>query len=139
MKVLEPHLGQSPLGQEGKVVLGTVAGDVHDIGKNLVGFLLKSSGFEVIDIGTDNSTERFVDAVRRHKPDVLGMSALLTTTMLGMGDVIKALASEGLREKTKVIIGGGPVSARFAAQIGADAYASDAVEGVRKVRELIGR
>ncbi len=139
MKVLEPHLSQSSLGQEGKVLLGTVAGDVHDIGKNLVGFLLKSSGFEVIDIGTDNSTERFVDAVKKHKPDVLGLSALLTTTMLGMGNIINALDSEGLHEKTKVIIGGGPVSARFAEQIGADAYASDAVEGVRKIKELISR
>jgi len=139
MKVLEPHLGQASLGQAGKVLLGTVAGDVHDIGKNLVGFLLKSSGFEVIDIGTDNSTEKFVQAVREHKPDILGMSALLTTTMLGMGDVVKALDKEGLRERTKVIIGGGPVSERFAQQIGANAYASDAVEGVRKTKELIGR
>jgi 5-methyltetrahydrofolate--homocysteine methyltransferase len=139
MKVLEPHLGQSALGQAGKVVIGTVAGDVHNIGKNLVGFLLKSHGFDVIDIGIDNSTERIANAVKKHRPDVLGLSALLTTTMLGMEDVIKALDSERLREKTKVIIGGGPVSARFAEQIGADAYASDAVEGVRKIRELIRR
>ncbi|MBN1317728.1 MAG: cobalamin-dependent protein, partial [Anaerolineales bacterium] len=120
-----------------KVVLGTVAGDVHDIGKKLVGFLLKSSGFTVIDIGTDNSTADFIKAVKEHEPDVLGMSALLTTTMLGMEDVIKALEKENLREKTKVIIGGGPVSNRYADQIGADAYAFDAVAGVKKIRELI--
>jgi 5-methyltetrahydrofolate--homocysteine methyltransferase len=139
MEVLEPHLAHTSIRLAGKVLLGTVAGDVHDIGKNLVGFLLKSAGFEVIDIGTDNDTESFVKTVKEHQPDVLGMSALLTTTMLGMEDVIKAMDEEGLREKTKVIIGGGPVSKRFAEQIGADAYASDAVEGVKKIKELVGR
>jgi len=140
MKVLEPHLGEaSPMGQEGRVLLGTVAGDVHDIGKNLVGFLLKSAGFEVIDLGTDVSTAAFIEAVKKYEPDVLGLSALLTTTMLGMEDVIKAMDAEGLRERTKVIIGGGSVSARFAEQIRADAYASDAAEGVRKVRELVAK
>lgn len=119
--------------------MGTVAGDVHDIGKNLVGFLLKSSGFEVIDLGTDVGTEAFVEAVKEYEPDALGLSALLTTTMLGMGDIIKALDGEGLREKTKVIIGGGPVSSRFAEEIGADAYASDAVEGIRKIKALIAK
>jgi len=137
MAVLEPHLASESMGQAGKVVLGTVAGDVHDIGKNLVGFLLKSAGFDVIDLGNDNSTAAFVKAVKEHQPDVLGMSALLTTTMLGMEDVIKALDNEGLRTKTKVIIGGGPVSDRFAEQIGADAYAFDAVAGVRKIKELV--
>ncbi len=139
MEVLEPHLADTSIGLAGKVLLGTVGGDVHDIGKNLVGFLLKSAGFEVIDIGTDNATERFVQAVKEHQLDVLGMSALLTTTMLGMGNVIKAMDKEGLREKTKVIIGGGPVSKHFAEEIGVDAYASDAVEGVKKIKELIGR
>lgn len=139
MKVLEPRLVDSSMGQEGKIVLGTVAGDVHSIGKNLVGFLLKSSGFEVIDLGTDNSIEKFVQAVKEHRPDVLGMSALLTTTMLGMGDILKALDKEGLRKRTKVIIGGGPVSERFAEQIGADAYAADAAEGVRKIKELVAK
>lgn len=137
MTVLEPHLATESLGQAGKVLLGTVAGDVHDIGKNLVGFLLKSAGFEVIDLGCDNSTEAFVEAVKEHQPDVLGMSALLTTTMLGMEDVIKALDAKGLRAKTKVIIGGGPVSERFAEQIGADAYAFDAVVGVKEIKKLI--
>ena len=138
MEILEPHLAQISIENAGKVLLGTVAGDVHDIGKNLVGFLLKSAGFEVIDIGTDINTERFLQAIKEHQPDVLGMSALLTTTMLGMEDVIKSMDEEGLREKTKVIIGGGPVSKHFAEQIGADAYASDAVEGVNKIKELLG-
>ena len=138
MEILEPHLAQISIENAGKVLLGTVAGDVHDIGKNLVGFLLKSAGFEVIDIGTDINTERFLQAIKEHQPDVLGMSALLTTTMLGMEDVIKSMDEEGLREKTKVIIGGGPVSKHFAEQIGADAYASDAVEGVKKIKELLG-
>lgn len=139
MKVLEPHLGQVALGKEGRVLLGTVAGDVHDIGKNLVGFLLRSAGFEVIDLGTDISTETFVGEVKRHQPDVLGLSALLTTTMLGMEEIIRAMDAEGLREKTRVIIGGGPVSARFAEEINADAYASDAVEGIRKVKSLVAK
>ena len=138
MEVLEPHLTHTSIGLAGKILLGTVAGDVHDIGKNLVGFLLKSAGFEVIDIGTDNNTESFVQAVKEHQPDILGMSALLTTTMLGMEDIIKAMDEEGLRKKTKVIIGGGPVSKRFAEEINADAYASDAVEGVKKIKELVG-
>ena len=137
MAVLEPHLASESIGQAGVVVLGTVAGDVHDIGKNLVGFLLKSAGFQVIDLGNDNSTEAFVAAVKEYQPDVLGMSALLTTTMLGMEDMIKALDAEGLRPKTKVILGGGPVSDRFAEQIGADAYAFDAVAGVREVKRLV--
>jgi 5-methyltetrahydrofolate--homocysteine methyltransferase len=139
MEVLEPHLAHTSIGMAGKILLGTVAGDVHDIGKNLVGFLLKSAGFEVINIGTDNDTDKFIRAVKEHQPDVLGMSALLTTTMLGMEDVIKAMDEEGLRKKTKVIIGGGPVSKRFAEEINADAYASDAVEGVKKIKELIRR
>jgi len=139
MNILEPHLATEAMGQAGKVVLGTVSGDVHDIGKNLVGFLLKSAGFEVIDLGNDNSTEAFVAAVKEHQPDVLGMSALLTTTMLGMEEVIKTLDVEGLRAKTKVIIGGGPVSERYAEEIGADAYAFDAVAGVRKIKALTAR
>ncbi len=138
MEVIEPHLADTSIETVGKVVLGTVIGDVHDIGKNLVGFLLKSAGFEVVDIGTDNDTEKFIQAVKEHQPDVLGLSALLTTTMLAMEDIIKAMNKEGLHEKTKVIIGGGPVSKRFAEQIGADAYASDAVEGVKKIKEMIG-
>lgn len=139
MEVLEPHLAQVSMGQEGKILLGTVAGDLHDIGKNLVGFLLKSSGFEVIDLGMDISTEEFVQAVKEHQPNVLGMSALLTTTMLKMKDVIESLDEESLRTETKVIIGGGPVSERYAESIGADAYAFDAVAGVNEIKQLVSR
>jgi 5-methyltetrahydrofolate--homocysteine methyltransferase len=138
MEILEPKLVGETMGQAGKVVIGTVSGDVHDIGKNLVSFLLKSAGFEVIDLGTDITTEAFIQAVKDHQPDVLGMSALLTTTMLGMEDVIQAMDNDGLRPKTKVIIGGGPVSERYCEQIKADAYAFDAVAGVNKIKELVG-
>lgn len=137
MEVLEPLLAQNSMGQAGKIVIGTVKGDMHDIGKNLVVFLLKSAGFEVIDLGIDISTEGFVNAVKEHKPDVLGMSALLSTTMIGMEGVIKALDQKGLRSNTKVIIGGGPVSESYAKSIGADAYAYDAVTGVKRIKDLI--
>lgn len=108
-------------------------------GKNLVGFFLKNADLEVIEVGTDKSTEVFMQAVKEHQSDMLGLSALLTTTMLGKGDIVKALDSQGLRPKTKVIISTGPVSARFANHIDADAYALDAVEDVRKIKELVSR
>ncbi len=139
MKLLAPKLEQVSLKYEGTVLLGTVSGDVHNIGKNLVGFLLKGAGFKVIDLGDNVSVEEFVAAVKQYKPDVLGLSALLTTTMLGMKDVVEALNEESLRGKVKVIIGGGPVSRRFAESIGADDYAFDAAQGVRKVKELLGQ
>jgi corrinoid protein of di/trimethylamine methyltransferase len=123
----------------GRVVIGTVRGDIHDIGKNLVAAMLRASGFEVIDLGVDVPPERFVEAVREHKPDILGMSALLTTTMLEMRNVIDALRAAGLRDKVKVIVGGAPVTEEYAREIGADAYARDAVEAVRKCAELVGK
>ena len=137
MKTLEPHLAGTERDYAGVIVLGTVEGDVHDIGKNLVGFMLESAGFKVIDLGVNVSTGQFLDAVKEHSADILGMSALLTTTMLGMEEVVKALEGEGLREKVKIIIGGAPVSALYAEQIGADAFAFDAVEGVQRAKELI--
>jgi 5-methyltetrahydrofolate--homocysteine methyltransferase len=137
MRILAPKLSAGDQVSQGKVVLGTVHGDVHDIGKNLVGFMLSSSGFTVIDIGNDVPTEGFVQAVREHQPQVLGLSALLTTTMLGMEDVIKELKKEGLRDKVKVIIGGGPVSKKYAEDIEADAYGNDAAQAVRLVRSLL--
>lgn len=137
MAVLAPKLSSGDRVSQGTVVLGTVRGDVHDIGKNLVGFMLESSGFTVVDIGTDVSTERFVQAVREHKPKVLGMSALLTTTMLGMQDVIAELKRQGLRDGVKVIIGGGPVSKKYAEDIGADAYGNDAAQAVTLVKGLL--
>ena len=139
MKVLAPELEQASMEYEGTVLLGTVIGDVHNIGKNLVGFLLKGAGFKVIDLGDNVSVEEFVVAVKQYNPDVLGLSALLTTTMLGMKDILEALEEENLRDKVKVIIGGGPVSRRFAESIGADDYAFDAAQGVRKVKELLGQ
>ncbi|HNT06442.1 MAG TPA: corrinoid protein [Anaerolineae bacterium] len=137
MGVLGPRLRVGDQVSQGKVVLGTVHGDVHDIGKNLVGFMLSSAGFTVVDIGVDVSTEGFVRAVREHEPQVLGMSALLTTTMLGMEDVIKALRKAGLRDKVKVLIGGGPVSKKYAEDIGADAYGNDAAQAVNLVKGLL--
>jgi 5-methyltetrahydrofolate--homocysteine methyltransferase len=122
---------------QGKVLLGTVRGDVHDIGKNLVGFMLSSAGFTVVDIGVDVSTEGFVQAVKEHQPQVLGMSALLTTTMLGMEDVIQELKRQGLRDKVKVLIGGGPVSKKYAEDIGADGYGNDAAQAVTLIRSLL--
>jgi 5-methyltetrahydrofolate--homocysteine methyltransferase len=138
MGVLAPHLAGVPRDYDGTVVLGTVQGDVHDIGKNLVGFMLESSGFKVIDLGTDVPPGRFVQAVEEQAAGVLAMSALLTTTMLGMPHVLAALEEAGLREKVKVIVGGAPVSARFAREIGADAYAPSAPEGVTVIQALLG-
>lgn len=123
----------------GRVVIGTVKGDIHDIGKNLVAVMLRASGFEVIDLGVDVPAEKFVEAVRQYEPDILGLSALLTTTMLEMRNVIDALKSAGLRGKVKVIVGGAPVTEEFSKEIGADAYARNAVEAVQKCRELVGR
>jgi 5-methyltetrahydrofolate--homocysteine methyltransferase len=137
MGVLAPKLSAGDQVSKGKVVLGTVHGDVHDIGKNLVGFMLSSAGYTVVDIGTDVSTEGFVQAVKEHQPQVLGLSALLTTTMLGMEDVIQELKKQGLRDRVKVLIGGGPVSKKYAEDIGADAYGNDAAQAVNLVRSLL--
>lgn len=126
-------------GSLGRVVIGTVRGDIHDIGKNLVATMLRISGFEVIDLGVDVAPERFVEAVREHEPDILGMSALLTTTMLEMRNVIEALKAAGLRDRVKVIVGGAPVTEEFAREIGADAYARDAVEAVEVCKKLLQR
>jgi 5-methyltetrahydrofolate--homocysteine methyltransferase len=134
METLAPHLSEGARRYTGTVVLGTVQGDVHDIGKNLVGFLLESSGCRLVDLGVDVSPTCFVQAVQDYDADVLALSALLTTTMLCMADVVQALEAAGLRDRVKVIVGGAPVSKRFAEQIGADAYAATAPEGVKAVR-----
>ncbi len=130
MKILEPYMKTSGVEVLGKVVIGTVRGDMHDIGKNIAATMLGGAGFEVIDLGVDVSPEAFVEAVRKYRPHIVGMSALFTTTMIEMEKVIKALEDAGLRNKVKVIIGGAPVSREYAEKIGADAYARDAVEGV---------
>ncbi len=138
MDLLKPLLVTSGVGLGPKVVLGTVEGDIHDIGKNLVGIMLTGVGFQVVDIGKDIPAERFVKAVREEEAQIVAMSALLTTTMPEMRNTIEALKAAGLREKVKVIVGGAPVSPEYATQIGADAYGRDAAVAVDKVRELTG-
>jgi len=135
--VLRPFLAKETVLTRGKVVLGTVAGDLHDIGKNLVGIFLESAGFEVIDIGIDVPPDEFVEAVRRYQPDVLAMSALLTTTMPSMPETIELLNEEGLRQRVKVLVGGGPVTQEYATNIGADGYAFDAQRAAEKALELV--
>jgi 5-methyltetrahydrofolate--homocysteine methyltransferase len=139
MALVRPLLVGEDIPSSGKVLLGTVSGDLHDIGKNLVGMMMESGGLEIINLGTDVSPEDFAAAVREHKPDVLGMSALLTTTMLVMRDTIEVLEEEGLREKVKVIIGGAPVTKDFADEIGADGWAPDAASAKDLAFELIGK
>ena len=138
LAVLKPFLTASGIEPVGKAVIGTVRGDMHDIGKNLVGMMLEGAGFEVVDMGTDVPTERFIEAVRKEQPHILGISALLTTTMLGARDLIERLKEENLRDKVRVIIGGAPVTQDFADQIGADGYADDAVGAGKKCKELLG-
>ena len=134
--VLEPRLIERAVQSSGTVAIGTVQGDLHDIGKNLVAMMLKGSGFEVVDLGTDVPPERFVEAIRAGA-DVVAMSALLTTTMTSMQDVVEAITVAGLRDQVRIIVGGAPITAKYAAQIGADGYAPDASKAVRKVRELL--
>jgi len=137
MDLLKPLLIQQDVPSAGKAVLGTVRGDQHDIGKNLVGIMLKGAGFEVIDLGTDVTPEVFLAAVREHDARVVGMSALLTTTMPAMKEVIDLLATEGLTGQVRTVIGGAPVTAEYAREIGADAYAFDGVSAVDRVRQLL--
>jgi 5-methyltetrahydrofolate--homocysteine methyltransferase len=127
LEVLEPHLAADDMGQKGKVVIGTVMDDLHDIGKNIIALMLKSKGFEVIDLGVNVKSETFVEAVRAHQPKALCMSALLTTSMIHFKDVIKALKDEGLREGVLVCVGGAPVTEAYSQQIGADIFETDAI------------
>ena len=137
MDVLKPHLAAARVKSRGKILLGTVKGDMHDIGKNLVGIMLQGAGFDVVDVGTDISMEKFVETVEREQPDVLGLSALLTTTMVYMKRVIEALEQRQLRGKVKVIVGGAPITQRYADEIKADGYARDASSAVDLVRSLL--
>jgi 5-methyltetrahydrofolate--homocysteine methyltransferase len=137
MNVLRPLLAEGDVPSAGKYIIGTVQGDLHDIGKNLVKMMLEGAGFETIDLGTDVKPDGFVAAVREHQPQLLGMSALLTTTMPGMKATIEALQEAGLRDTVKIMIGGAPVTAAFAEQIGADAYAPDAATAVDVARGLM--
>lgn len=136
MAVLKPLLVLSEGTAAGQVVLGTVKGDLHDIGKNLVGMMMEGGGFEVVDLGIDVSVERFVEAVRTRKPAFVGMSALLTTTMNEMRQTILALEKEGLRGQVRVIVGGAPVTERFAKEIGADGFAPDATSVVALLKSF---
>jgi 5-methyltetrahydrofolate--homocysteine methyltransferase len=135
--VLRPLLGNTELSTAGRVVIGTVQGDVHDLGKNLVCTMLTGAGFEVQDLGSDVAPERFVDAVRRDGTDIVAMSALMTTTMPVMARTLEALAAAGLRRGVKVLVGGAPLSQEYSEEIGADGYAVDASSAVRKARELL--
>ncbi|MBE0558623.1 MAG: corrinoid protein, partial [Proteobacteria bacterium] len=137
VRVLEPHLAAGQSGAKGRVMIGTVKGDMHDIGKNLVITMLRGVGYEVKDLGVDVPAGRFVEEVRGYGPQVLGLSALLTTTMPQMKLVIKALEDAGLREGLKVIVGGAPVNEKYARDIGADGYAHDAGGGVNLVGKLL--
>jgi len=139
VEVLRPRLAAESLGAAGKVIIGTVAGDLHDIGKNLVVMMLEGAGFQVIDLGVDVSADAFVEAINEHSPQLLGMSALLTTTMLSMKSTLEAIASAGLRDKVKVMVGGAPVTQRYADEIGADIYGQDANAAVRKAKEALQR
>lgn len=138
MVVLRPELVASGVKLIGKVLLGTVKGDLHDIGKNLVGMMCEGAGFEVIDIGFNVEPERFIDAIKEHQPHVVGMSAMLTTTMRAMGHTIKAIEEAGLRDTVKVMVGGAPVDAEFAKRIGADGYGSNAPAGSELAKKFVG-
>ncbi len=138
LAVVEPLLVSAEGADRGTVVLGTVKGDVHDLGKELVGIMLRSSGFVVHDLGVDVAPQRFVQAVQEHDPDIVGLSALITTTMPGMADVIDALEQAGMRDRVKVMVGGAPVTPEFATSIGADGYGADASQAATLARELAG-
>jgi len=137
LDILLPILRQQGAGSMGRVAIGTVSGDIHDIGKNIVISMLQGNGFEVMDLGVDITPERFVEVVRDNDLQILGLSALLTSTMPMLEETIKALEKAGLRQKTKVIIGGAPVTQAYADQIGADGYGADAVAAVELARALI--
>jgi methylmalonyl-CoA mutase cobalamin-binding domain/chain len=140
LAILEPELKRQATVRHvvGRVVIGTVKGDIHEIGKNLVGMMLSTSGFEVHDLGVDVAPDRFVEAAREHDADVVGVSALLTTTMAGQRTVVEALAAAGLRDRVKVIVGGAPASQSWAQEIGADGYSEDAIGAVALARRLLG-
>jgi len=137
MGVLRPKLVETGVKNIGKVAIGTVRGDLHDIGKNLVKMMLEGAGFEVVDLGVDVSADKFVSAVKELQPDIVGMSALLTTTMVYMPEVIKSLEAAGLRDRVKVMIGGAPVTQNYAEQIGADGYSPDAASAAEDAKALI--
>ena len=137
LEIVKPRLGGEKSKSMGTILMGTVKGDLHDIGKNLVIMMLEGGGFNVVDLGVDLSVEKVVEKVEEIRPRILGLSALLTTTMPEMKRVIEVLEQKGLRQKVKVLVGGAPVDARFAEKIGADGYGKDAAEAVRLAREIV--
>ena len=137
MKVVKPTLGDKKKESIGKYLIGTVKGDIHDIGKNLISIMLEGARFEVIDLGVDVSPEKFVEAIKVHKPQIVGLSALLTTTMLEMKEIVKAIEDANLRDKVKIMVGGAPVSERYAQSIGADSYSNNASEAIERAIALL--
>ena len=137
MGILRPLLAETGAETVGRVVIGTVKGDIHDIGKNLVGMMLEGAGFEVFDIGINNPVEKYLEAIETHKPDILGMSALLTTTMPYMKVVIDTLVEQGIRDDCIVLVGGAPLNEEFGQAIGADAYCRDAAVAVETAKQLV--
>ena len=138
MEQLRPKLAESGVKMAGSMVIGTVKKDLHDIGKNLVSMMFEGAGFKVINLGIDVETQVFVDAVKEHKPELLGISALLTTTMPRMGEIVNALKEAGIRDQVKVMVGGAPVTEEFALEIGADIYGANAASSVDKAKEALG-
>jgi len=137
-KLLKPHFQEGDVISKGKVLIGTVKGDLHDIGKNLVSMMMEGAGFTIIDLGVDVPPEKFVEKAKEVEPDIVGMSALLSTTMPAMPETIEALRKAGIRKKVKVMIGGAPVTDKYAQKINADSYASDAGSAVIKAKKLLG-
>jgi corrinoid protein of di/trimethylamine methyltransferase len=137
MAILRPLLAETGAQQIGTMVIGTVKGDIHDIGKNLVAMMMEGAGFKVINLGINNDADKFINAVKEHQPDIVGMSALLTTTMPYMENIIQALKEHGLRDKVLVLVGGAPLNAAFAEEIEADAYCRDAAVAVDTAKKLI--
>jgi 5-methyltetrahydrofolate--homocysteine methyltransferase len=138
MKLLEPFFREGKVSSKGKIVIGTVKGDLHDIGKNLVSMMLEGAGFQIIDLGIDVPPEKFVQNINEHNPQIIAMSALLSTTMPSMPRTIEAIEKAGLRDQVKVMIGGAPVTEKFAQEIKADGYAPDAASSVTKAKNLLG-
>ena len=139
LELLRPFLAEANVERIGTVLLGTVKGDLHDIGKNLVGMMCEGAGFDVVDLGFNVPPESFVEAIKEHQPNIVGMSAMLTTTMRAMGHTIKAIEEAGFRDQVKVIVGGAPVDEEFSQRIGADGYGSNAVSGPELARTLLGK
>ncbi|WP_425405610.1 corrinoid protein [Hwanghaeella sp.] len=139
MNILRPLLAETGAPPQGKMVIGTVKGDIHDIGKNLVSMMMEGAGFEVIDLGINNPVEKYLEAIEEHKPDILGMSALLTTTMPYMKVVIDTMKEKGIRDDYVVLVGGAPLNEEFAREVGADAYCRDAAVAVETAKEYMSR